>query len=204
MPDCENFGIGKVWKVDVLGSISGVAETVQTYHLRYDGILVPHTLAQAITDVADWVDDLYALVKLFCNAVTTWDKYKVSGLGEVCVSGEVGIATPIVGSLTNDPVPSGVAGLISFSTNFKRVGLRKYFGALDEGSIGGSGNIGSSTTSDMVDVKDFLLAQYTAGSGRRYTYGYQSPAIGGFVAPNGGIVRQIPAYQRRRRQGVGS
>jgi hypothetical protein len=81
--------------------------------------------------------------------------------------------------------------------------MRKYFGVFTEADIDANGTWGTGLVAAMVVVAGFLLAPLVAANGA-YEYGYLSPKTSNFEVPTGAVVTDIPAYQRRRRQGRGS
>lgn len=201
---CDGYNNGSVFNVSVVGRWNNVSDIINSYqmYLVNGGPLDIDDVSESLRDV---FDQLYDYVKLFCNVVTVWSGIKIAELDGDCATGLVAFASPITGSLSNDPTPSGVAALASFPTGIKRRVLRKYFGGLDESIIGPSGNISTAGTGLVQDAVDFLLTDMV-GVGITWRYVYRSTIDGvpTNVFPRSGKANSIPAYQRRRRLGTGN
>lgn len=167
----------------------------------------PVTDQDVIDDILNIMNDLADLIAAFTSVVVTWRGIRLRHRSGTPTYGEVDFPTEVVGVLTGDPVPTGVAALTRFPTRRSRVQLRKFYGVLAESSIGGSGNISSSTLTDIALAADFLMGVNTD---QEYTWEYGHCPDPSSVAtctqwdtPVAYSVEAVPAYQRRRRRGTG-
>lgn len=200
MADCD-ISIGAVVEVAAIGSAAG-EDIINVYQLQLVGG-GGQTLEDMGDGIAEWAEDLYALVKLFCNVLVTWTGIQAQHLNGNCSTGFVPLANAQTGALNTGAVPFGAAALVTFSTGVKRVTPRKYFGILDESVIDVNGLIASSFLDELDAVVTFLMTDYVSSHGT-WRYGYQSPKTAEFEFPIAGSVKREPGYQRRRRRGVGS
>lgn len=105
---------------------------------------------------------------------------------------------------TGHQLPRGVAALINAGTTDPDVQGKKYLPALGEDSLD-NGLWGASVLAVIADFSDDWLSPFTGGtSGATWTPGIWSPTHTNFYASDGtAIIPSIPAYQRRRKRGVG-
>ena len=198
---CE-LANGGIVQVTVHGRFNNAADVNNVYQVQLiDG--GPLTLNEVGEGLADWFEVLYDYVKLFCNALVTWQGISAQHLNGNCVTGLHTFTSPIVGSLTNDVVPPGVAALMSFQTGIARVVGRKYFGVLDESVIGATGGLTGTFTAQAANIGAHLT-QDTLVSGLTWQAGHFSPKTLEWQPFTGYTYSTNPAYQRRRRVGSGS
>ena len=103
-----------------------------------------------------------------------------------------------------DFLPHGVAGLVLLRTLDPDVNGKKYFGGLSEDSQT-AGEWGSGALANLASAAVETVSIYTdATSGNVYAPGVWSPTRVNFFAYSGTVVANTaPAYQRRRKPGVG-
>lgn len=195
------FDNGGILVVQAEGTFNGLSKVINSYQLLLtDG--GPVTYEDWRDDIRDWGDALYTLVKAVCNVLMVFEGVRGEFTQGVCSSGFIPFVTPLTGELLGDPVPSGVAALISFPTGVSRVVPRKYFGVLDAGVIDTNGNLADTTFGDFNAIGAYLRDPQTI-NGRTWQYGYLSPKTSSFEVPFSAVLSQTPAYQRRRRVGTG-
>lgn len=107
-------------------------------------------------------------------------------------------------SATTDEIPRGVAALLNAKTTDPDVNGKKYFGGLTEPSAT-DGLWTAGVLSDLADWGSDWVGTFTGGtSGASWVPGIWSPTGTNFFAFSGTvIIPTIPAYQRRRKRGVG-
>jgi hypothetical protein len=192
---------GGVVRASVYGKWNLVSDLVNSYQFQ----LVsggPVSLSQEISDLRTLLEDLYDLVKEFCNVVSVFQGFHAEHLNGNCGTGNVPFTAPIQGALTGDAIPPGVAALISFPTGVRRVVMRKYFGGLDSGVLDADGEIEATAYGDFNAVISYLMSPIVVGA-RTWRFGYQSPKTSTFEVPFTNVLHTTPAYQRRRRPGTG-
>ena len=166
----------------------------------------PFADADIVDDAVTWVGDMYAhLVTLMSDEV---DGSQVQVY--VYDSGdddwdEVGTDPWVYDpSSVSDQLPRGVAALINANTLDPDVQGKKYIGGMVEGNIAdGLWESGLVTALGLFAAE--WLAGFTGGtSGATWAPGIWSPTGTNFHASNGAFITPtIPAYQRRRKRGVG-
>lgn len=201
---CDNYSNGSVFDVAVQGKWNNVSQTINTYQMLLisGGVTDIDTVSASLEE---YFRVAYTIVKAICNAVQVFEGIKIAELDGDCATGLVPFdGGSLVGDLVNDPIPSGVAALISFPTGVKRVVLRKYIPGLDESVIGPSGNVGTASQNVVASFGDHLRSQLTYG-GLTWRMAWRSPKLPSQnLLPIGQKVSAIPAYQRRRRAGTGN
>jgi hypothetical protein len=103
-----------------------------------------------------------------------------------------------------DQLPRGVAALINCKTMDPDVSGKKYIPGLTEGAVT-AGLFESGTMTALANFADDWLGPFTGGtSGATWIPGVWSPTRTNFYAATGtALISTIPAYQRRRKRGVG-
>lgn len=105
----------------------------------------------------------------------------------------------------NDQLPRGVAALINAKTGDPDVQGKKYLGGLTEEAVD-DGLINAGTIAVIGDFGDDWVTPFVGGtSGADWDPGVWSPTTIALYGLTGTIITPtIPAYQRRRKRGVGS
>lgn len=112
-------------------------------------------------------------------------------------------STSMAGTYNNDPLPPGVAALVTFPTLVSKVRGRKFIPGFGEGNTT-DGLFASSTLTDMSEYGAIIAAPFIgASSALPWEFGVPLTG-GGFANFSSYIARNVPAYQRRRKQGVGA
>jgi len=193
---------GDAVRVDLVADIDADQDMIGVYQFRL--------ISGDIASEADVLDDLLSIggaivtiVRQLCNVLTVWRKIRAVNLTTNTLIGEADFTPNVAGSLTGDQVPYGVAALTTFPTYTPNVRLRKFLGGLDSGVLTASGKITAGGVADLADFVTLMLDPFTETNGT-WQYGYLSPKTAGWVGPVSGTVTNVPAYQRRRRQGTGS
>lgn len=104
---------------------------------------------------------------------------------------------------TNDVLPPGVALCVTYPTLILKTRGRKFIAGIAENNTSG----GLFTTACLDDAILFAGITSTSwtGAGSGETFTWLVPRSAGGAAPiDSAVVRSIPAYQRRRKQGVGA
>jgi hypothetical protein len=99
-------------------------------------------------------------------------------------------------------MPPGVGGLINMATTIARVVLRKYIAGFVSTAYEADGTLVDSVVAVLLQFGADLLDGLIVGA-RSYIYGHLSPKTASFEVPVSATVTDIPAYQRRRKQGRG-
>lgn len=181
---------------------NGVEDVVNAWQFR----LVtgaPLTEEQGADEILEILEILYEILQTFITTVTIYRDVRMLNQTDDILMGIHNWPTLIAGENSNGPVPPGVAGMINLSTVVPNVTLRKYFGVFAETSLGSDGTWDSGQITALGDVATALLAPLEA-TNSIWEYGYTSPKTLGWVAPISASLTDVPAYQRRRKQGRGS
>lgn len=194
--------IGDVLEVSARMEFDSVDDIVNVYQFVL-GTPGPITDAQGVSDVIQIMEDLYTLWLSAMSLLVAFRDLRVRNVTQQTVLGTFPWPTLTVGTNVNDALPPGVAALINFTSDIARVTPRKYFGGITEVSNDSEGTWVAGLVTTMTNTAAFLLAVRVQAFGD-WLYGYESPKAASFVFPTGGVVTDVPAYQRRRKQGRGS
>lgn len=148
--------------------------------------------ANLTTSMSDELDGSEVAVYVYDSIDDDWD--------------EVGTATWTFNpSSAGSQLPRGVASLINARTTDPDVQGKKYLGGLTEGSVD-DGLWNSAHITVMGALADDWVDLFTgATSGASWVPGVWSPTRTNFFAFSGShIIPTTPAYQRRRKRGVGA
>lgn len=132
----------------------------------------------------------------------TFVSLKFNNVSDETFIGEGTWPTFTAGGSSGQFLPLGVAGLITLPTSQPKVRGRKFFAGFTEGDIT-DGVWDSSLTNALVDAGAILVDPFAGfESGEPWAFGVvnQSGVFKDFISFG---VSNIPAYQRRRKQGVG-
>lgn len=160
---------------------------------------------EAKDDLAEWVDDMYAIVDDVLPTNLVFDDLDFFNLTQDEPLGTLSWPTMTTGQAgTNEIAASGVAAVLTAFTSIVRVHGRKYFGPIAETFIDG-GYLNSTVIAGMASVIALWITPFTGGtSGETWAPGVWRRLTSGFAAFRDGVVRNVPGYQRRRKAGVGS
>lgn len=194
--------VGDVVEIAVRMEANGVEDIVNVYQFQnntpagfVDTIFMDH--------MADFFDDIYT--PLLTGQADTF-VYRDMTFRNVTQAVLMGVRTwPVItaGASATAQIPPGVAGLINFPTIIPRVILKKYIGGFVVSLIDGDGSFTTAVTALLLQMAADLLTG-PVGVMIGVDYGYLSPKTLNFEVPTGGLGTDIPAYQRRRKQGRGS
>lgn len=166
----------------------------------------PFTEADIVDDALDWVETMYAtLVGVMSDEIDGSEVrvYVYDGVGDDWdeIGSEAWVFNP---TATADQLPRGVAGLINAKTSDADVSGKKYLPASTE-SDAADGLWNVTYLADLVDFGAEWLPNFVgAVSGATWDPGIWSPTNTElFPASGTAIIPTIPAYQRRRKRGIG-
>lgn len=176
------------------------------YNAVLTGAGGPWDDADIIDDALDWVGLMYAeLLTVISDTVDgsevqgyvydpvddDWDEFETDNwtFNPTNATGEL---------------PRGAAALLNAKTTDPDVSGKKYIGGLAEGTLA-LGLWGGATVADLVDYGgEWVIPFVGVVSGADWTPGIWSPSRSVFLPSNLVVqIPTIPAYQRRRKRGVG-
>jgi len=157
-----------------------------------------------IEDMKELAEAIILIAKGLVTVAVVFNRIRIRNLTQDVSLGEVSLAAPIDGTATGSSLPSGVAGLLVFSTTKPKCIGKKYFGPPSEDQLSAPGLFTTGFTDGLVDLGDLLLDPIVVTNG-----GYQYVVVSTttpFLAqlPTSARVTNVPAYQRRRKIGRGS
>lgn len=179
---------------------------MNVFNAKIDGGTGPFDGEDVLSDMSSWMLDVFdsftaqmsdeingaeVRVYVYDTVGEDWDEVAVGPFG----------FNP---SAADDQLPRGVALLVNCRTSDPDVNGKKYIPALTEAAV----TDGLFTAGEIARAATYgadWLTDFTGGtSGAEYDPGVWSPTNSAFYSASGTIIiPSIPAYQRRRKQGVG-
>lgn len=167
----------------------------------------PWADADVVGDALAWVNNMFA------NMTTSLSDECDGSQIQVYVYDSIDLDFDEVGSnawtydpsSTSDQIPRGAAGLMTCRSDDPDVQGKKYLGGLTESGITDGLFVGAVLTAMLAFAADWVTAFTGAVSGATWTPGIWSPT-GNVIFDCGSSITAsaIPAYQRRRKRGVGA
>jgi len=194
--------INDILRADAVMEFGGTEDVINAYQFRYVGSGATDD-ATALDDLADFLDAVYTWIVATINVVVAFKHIRGANITQDTLLGISTWPALTAGTSAGVPTPPGVAPLVEFPTNIPRVTLRKFGAPTSQAFVTAAGVYSTSLTGAYASFVVALLAGYTTGI-RSYEYGYLSPKTGTWLVPTVGLVTNVPAYQRRRRQGRGA
>ena len=197
----ETYNAGAQFRVTAVGEFDEASDVMNVFeYIKTD--TTPVSGQTVIDDLLEIFENLYVIVVSINNILTVWRGIRIEELDGDNATGFLAFpGGDIAGVLQTDAAPLGVAALINFPTGVKNRQLRKYFGVLDESILTERGNISVTAQADMTDIAAFLVTTQSETSDWHYSHN-AGPTIG-VLQPTTAEVQGVPAYQRRRKPGVG-
>lgn len=159
-----------------------------------------------VDDMQDWVESIYDTITASCSPNASGSEvrvYKWDTVGQDW--DEIGTNLfDFVGVAVVDELPRGVAGLINAKTTDPDVNGKKYIGGMTEGSV----TDGLLTVGEVARLvayaTEWLQVEVGVASGGDFDAGIWSPTQELLFDLSGTmVIPAIPAYQRRRKRGIG-
>jgi hypothetical protein len=177
----------------------GVGVVSNVFYFRNDSGLTLDN-ESVLDEFGLWTGYLAAQLDDFQSDTITYEEYKVYNMTQ---DQPIGTApsTLTSGSVDTDAMPSGVAALITLDTGFKKTLGKKFIGGLVEAATT-AGVLTPATIAYLEDVYDLFLFTQSLG-GHDWMPGVWKKATSAFYPFISAVIRSVPAYQRRRKAGVG-
>lgn len=179
------------------------ADAVQNvYHFRSTNA-PPVDDLDVLDDMADIMDEVYALLDGEMHTGVTFDQVRVQNVTQDTLLGSIGFPGITAGLNITDPMPRPVAALITYPTATPRTRGGTYYGGFTEDRNTASGSILAGTLVNLASVAALMLAENVFGAAS-YRMVVFNAALDTFALPVSAVIHDIWRTQRRRRQGVGS
>lgn len=201
-----SFVSGDICKVDLHWYAAGIGFAANVFQAKMlQG--TPHTYLDSlvVADMKDWMERLLAPIAthvvVSCDVTGASIYQKVGNLWNLVGTTSVTFTPGSAG----DPLPSGVAALITWNTYVSKVQGKKYFPGLSE-----SGQTAGVWVSGVLSALASVAVQWISGfnglsdSDTHWYPGVWSLKKLAFQSfGTAGQIPDVPAYQRRRKAGVG-
>lgn len=177
-------------------------DIVNVYQFRL-GSAAAMSDQQGVDDIIEFLEAVYIAIIAIIPVLTIFRDITVRNMTTATNYGVFPWDTLTVGQGAGNDYPPGVSLLASFPTGVSRVTTRKYWGNCATPNFTQEGLFTAAAVVDAGDAGAILLAEFLATVGD-WVYGYDSPTFMGWIRPTAVALTDVPAYQRRRRQGRGS
>jgi hypothetical protein len=192
---------GDIVRVTAKMAIGGVGAVQNVFYLRKEGIgEVPASLWP--DDIGPWLEDIYGEVNSLLTDNLSYDSWGLFNITQDAPGPDNSWPTLIVGGSATDMYATGVAGLGLLRTERPRVVGRKYFGGLVEGGITES-LLTPTMTAAIAAAIGHMLGSFIGGASLDSWLPGVVDKSGAYWSFTEAVVKDIPAYQRRRKQGRG-
>lgn len=198
MADVDN---GDILRIGALFLFNGVSIVANTYHVRVTagGGL---TYAQAADDISEYLEDIYDEVdELFSDEMASY-AITLANVTQDTTYGTFNWTNPITGNEVNQWLPQGLCCFTWGRTLKPRVQTRKYWGVFTEiSTLDGRWTpalVTACTNAHILHHTSFVGTNGLTILGVAY-----NRTLGTYTDITGVTNTNIPAYQRRRKVGVG-
>lgn len=165
-------------------------------------------LADMSTATRSWMRALYTHILPDITTAVSFDRIQVINRSQGTEVGTFSWDTS--GGWTpggaSEPLPLGVSALVTLPTTAARTRGRKFFMGYTEGNNNSLAEWSTGAQNRLTSLGAWLLTAQPVGvAGMSWRYVVVREGVGAFTfyTPTGANVSAIPAYQRRRKQGVG-
>lgn len=176
-------------------------EVLNVYHLLVGENAPDGDLAQ---DITERLDNAHGEMATLQDGSMAFDSIRIINVTDNTEVGEFDWPSLVGGSVAGTvALPPGVAGVVTFTTTTMGSRGRKFIAGFTESDIS-DGVWEAGTLAAMADYAAYIATPFVGTeSGVPLAFGVRT-AAGLFRSFNGYTVTNIPGYQRRRKQGVGS
>lgn len=194
--------IGDVIRASARMEFEGVDDVVNVYEFMLtSGPSLDDS--QTATSILNVLETIYTPLIGTQNNQYAYRDVRLENVTQSTLLGVFAWPTLTTGASITGNLPPGVSGLINLGTDVAKVILRKYLGGFIQSNLDTDGTFTSALVAVLVAVANILLSPITEG-GNTWDYGYISSKTLLFERPVSATITDIPAYQRRRKQGRGS
>lgn len=158
---------------------------------------------EVMDDIKELLEAFLAIIDGITTIAMVWNRFRVRHGTSGLIIGELAFDTPIEGLATGDACPPGISPVLVFPTSLPKVRGRKFLPPTNTDLISPNGYYQTEVINAATDAMAFLLTQFDA-TNASWKYGVEATTYSVFAYPTTGIFRNIPGYQRRRKQGVGA
>lgn len=161
------------------------------------------TAAEVAEDIGDILETLYDYLDTFQHVSYSYKDITYFNVTQNKPLGAWDWPSLNAGTANYDALPTGVAAFIFARTGYNRIIGRKYLGVFTENDCG-NGGWGSSLMTNLGYFAAWWLVTGWEQTNGDWDQGIYSAGNATLYPIEEVVVRQVPGYQRRRKQGVGA
>lgn len=191
-------------RLEVHSSQPGSSDIMNVYHFIANTTGGPIEDGEITDALSAWLADLiYDPIEPYLSVEWVSEYARVYNVTQEVEIGLIDGSDFAVGENTENALPAGVAALVTLSTNVPRRIGRKFFAGMGIDTVTlGTWVTGLTTALAVMSAAFMLPIDIDVDKGLRYIVWNELTDVGSFA--NGLLVRDLPAYQRRRKANVGS
>jgi len=193
---------GDILEIALEGTFNGEGAVNNVFHARvmFGADEAPEDV---LDDVEAWIRSILAILRAVMVSVTIWQRLRVRRVSDGALVGERVLTPVVAGASEGSAQPPGTAILALLRTGVTGVLGKKFFGVPEDGAINADARYDSAavtaTINAMIEYADNYFGTEVVLQG-----GVYSRKLGQWFPITEIEVSEVPAYQRRRRQGRGS
>lgn len=200
------FTHNDIVKVDLHWYVSGIGFAANVFQAKMLQD-TPHDylISYVISDMKDWMERILAPIQpdviVACDVTGASVYQKVGPLWNL-----LGNASPVfVPTNSDDPLPSGVAALITWNTYVSKVQGKKYFPGMSEARTTAGVWIATVLAHLAATAVEWIAGFDGLSDSTSHWYPgvWSTKALSFQSFGTAGNIPDIPSYQRRRKEGVG-
>lgn len=153
-------------------------------------------------DLGAWMEDIYDSLVGSISQLVTFEEIQIFNVSSDNPEPTISWPTITAGTNTQEQQVDGVAALVLGRTGVSNVVGKKYFGGIVLDGYQ-DGLIAAATLTSIVLAGDDWITPFSGASTATWDPGLWTRPTGPFTVFTEAIARDLPAYQRRRKRGVG-
>lgn len=160
------------------------------------------TVIEILDRIVKILELLYNVIKGLQNSRTKYIEVRFFNITQDIPLATRAWATITEGELAVDDLAHMTAAMFSLGVGKPGVAGRKFFGGISESALDQDGLWSSATVVDLALVASRMIVEQ-ADTGTKVTFGIFTGVTPAYIAFLSAVTTNVPASQRRRRQGVG-
>lgn len=199
MAQIEN---GDILRIATSLLYDGIHEITNVWHVLVTGG-GEKTFLEVEDDIQEYVDRLFEDIDTLLVTEITADSIGVSNATQGLVFGQIDFGTFAAGGDANDVTPAGSCCLAFGRTYQPRVQIKKYFGVFSRASMS-EGKWVTAARNGVALCMGVHVTEQTMTDGLKLLGVAYNRTLATYQVVQSVVVREEPAYQRRRTRGRGS
>lgn len=160
------------------------------------------TTIQILDRIVVILEQIYLIIKGLQNTRTKYSEVRFFNITQDIPLATRAWSTITEGELIVDDLAHMTAAMFSLGVSKPGVSGRKFFGGISESALDQDGLWSTATVVDLALASVKMIGE-KVDNGTKVTFGIFTGVVPAYVAFDSAVTTNVPASQRRRRQGVG-